>query len=72
MEQGLGSKEDGFQVYLVDYGGLLTVAPDQMRLCSPATANYQVSLACLGPSMGVEWGEQEGKLQGEIINSSIE
>ena len=77
--RGLAIKKMGeqFQVYLLDYGGLLTVAPDQMRPLSadcavlPA-ANFQVCLAGLGPRTGLEWGEEEGKLLGEILNSSIE
>eukprot|EP00092_Neocalanus_flemingeri_P017770 GFUD01019227.1.p1 GENE.GFUD01019227.1~~GFUD01019227.1.p1 ORF type:complete len:1003 (+),score=360.29 GFUD01019227.1:61-3069(+) len=77
--RGLAVRKMGeqFEVYLLDYGGLITVAPDQMRplpadcAVMPA-ATYQVCLAGLGPRVGERWAEEEGKLMGEILNSSMD
>ena len=57
-------------MYLLDYGLLITVKPDQiipLPNVMPAT-NYQVRLAGLGPMVGEAWGEHEGKLLAEILN----
>ena len=62
---------------MLDFGGLVTVSPEQMRplhsslTCSPA-ALYQVCLAGLGPVHGEVWGEEVGQLMGEIVNSDME
>ena len=57
--RGLVVKKMGekFQVHLLDYGSLCTVAPEQKRplpadFAAMPPANYQVCLAGLGPSVG--------------------
>ena len=77
--RGLAVKkiEGMFSVFLLDFGGLVTVSPEQMRplhsslTCSPA-ALYQVCLAGLGPVHGEVWGEEVGQLMAEIVNSDLE
>ena len=73
----VNKKEGKVQVYLLDYGGLVTVKPDQIRplpndWSGMPAANYQVCLAGLGPMVGEAWGEHEGQLLAEILNSSVE
>ena len=73
----VNKKEGKVQVYLLDYGGLVTVKPDQIRplpndWSGMPAANYQVCLAGQGPMVGEAWGEHEGKLLAEILNSSVE
>jgi len=77
--RGLAVKktEGKFSIFLLDFGSLVTVAPDKLRPLPakqgtiPAAA-YQVCLAGVGPVQGDVWAGEVGGLLGEIINADLE
>ena len=77
--RGLADKktEGKFSIYLLDFGSVVTVAPDMLRPLPakqgtiPAAA-YQVCLAGVGPLQGDEWDEEVGGIFGKLINSDTE
>jgi len=77
--RGLAVKkaEGKFSIFLLDFGSLVTVAPDKLRplpakLGTIPAAAYQVCLAGVGPVQGDVWGGEVGGLLGEIINADME